>query len=147
MSPRYHDGADVTPPIHYPLALDPARLAMYDSEHRAESWFFFRLSPTLRRVARHWLRAHVVFGHAVTFRLTVDGRVSIHVHAYSRRSQRRVQAVAEGLARRLARTVVAAGGPSWDIHAVVVSWGFDPHALAAEDRRRARVAVEAVVIP
>jgi hypothetical protein len=35
ISPRYHDGADVTPPLHYPLATVPARLAMYDHDHRA----------------------------------------------------------------------------------------------------------------
>jgi hypothetical protein len=145
MSPRYHDGADVTPPIHYPLALDPARLAMYDSEHRAESWFFFRLSPTLRRVARHWLRERGLPARQIDVRLTVDGRVAVHVHAYSRRSQRRVQGVVDGLARRLSRTVIAAGGPSRGLHAVVVSWGFDPRALAAEDRRRARA--DAVVTP
>lgn len=101
------------------------------------------LERTAVRVAYRWLRARgddqarALAERPIAVKTTSDGRLSVHVHAYSRSAQRRARALAVGLARRVAKTLrAAAAGPELGVWQVVVSWGFDPAALAEQAGRK-----------
>lgn len=122
----------------YPLATHPGRqqrlIPVLDQRRDRLGW-------TLRRVTRHWLRtrgcpqAAALASRRISVYWDDSGRVGVHLHAYSGSQRRRAKSQAAGLAARLARVLrAAAAGPETGVWTVVVSWGYDPASLAAQDR-------------